>query len=354
MRARRNKRLPDSTLVHQKRLPPNVIENVLPPDKKYHYFKDHQENRFEYNAPYEFKLVNAWWLADAAFLAYTEPQFAERRFKAAGFPHCKFFSCSSTQCYVVHNDNFVIVAFRGSEIRQREGTSGCDLRYIVADWLTDLDTYLVDVGQNYFVHEGFKKALDEIWDPQPQANEEECRDSLKSYLDTVGNKNGRQRPIWFTGHSLGAALATLAAGRYENVAGLYTFGSPRVGVRAFAKALKVPNYRFVNNDDVVAKVPFHGDYRGGNIFRNLFFGWYHHIGNTLYIDQEDIIHVNPHIWNRLLWNFRKMLKNMGNCVFLLLRFRRELPENALTDHAPIYYAIRIWNNYIRGSGDLPE
>ena len=31
-------------------------------------------------------MINAWWLAEAAFLAYAEPQFAEPRFRDAGLP----------------------------------------------------------------------------------------------------------------------------------------------------------------------------------------------------------------------------------------------------------------------------
>jgi hypothetical protein len=62
---------------------------------------------------------------------------------------------------------------------------------------------------------------------------------------------------------LGAALATLAADRLaaENVpvAGVYTFGSPRVGDGAFARTftdrLGDRCFRFVNAADVVTRVP---------------------------------------------------------------------------------------------------
>ena len=82
-----------------------------------------------------------------------------------------------------------------------------------------------------------------------------------------------QKPVWITGHSLGGALATVAAWRLlkmgVNVKGLYTFGSPRAGnhafvhdlrVRAFDRGMKIPKgegnlARFVHHMDIVARIP---------------------------------------------------------------------------------------------------
>jgi hypothetical protein len=72
----------------------------------------------------------------------------------------------------------------------------------------------------------------------------------------------KKREVFVTGHSLGAALATLAAYDIASTcrvdACLYTFGSPRVGNPLFAKNFntKVKNaYRVKNFDDVVGCVP---------------------------------------------------------------------------------------------------
>jgi len=311
----------------KKTLTEHSLANLLVPNEHYNYFECRHEHPFRYQFN-NFEMINAWWLVEAAFLAYAEPPFAEPRFQDAGLPNVKFFSGNSTQCYVAHNDDFIIVAFRGSEVRKRAGTNGRDIRYIVADWWIDLNTDLVDSGRDGSVHSGFKEALKEVWDPQGRADEDKA---LKPYLDTISNTDGRRRSVWFTGHSLGGALATLAADQYGSGAELYTFGSPRVGDRTFADHFRVNAYCFVNNDDVVTKVPLPGSYR--------------HVGQMKYIDSEGVILDNPSLWVRLKANFRRVVRNTFNLG--LLRLRRVLPENALIDHAPIYYAIHVWNNRVR-------
>ncbi len=312
--------------VVEKPIPSNTLDNVVPPNEDYEYFEDCRNHPFQY-ASSKFEMVNAWWLAEAALLAYAEPQFAIPRFQDAGLPDVRFFSGESTQCYVGHNDDFVIVAFSGTELRQREGSD--DIRNIVADWLANLDIGLMDSGQGGMVHRGFKEALDEVWNPQDQADEGQ---GLKPYLDKVSNKDGRRLSVWFTGHSLGAALATLAADRYGNVPALYTFGSPRLGTCAFVNDFRVSTYRFVNNDDVVPRVPLPGLYR--------------HVGIMEYIDNEGIIHDTPSLWERLEDSFRGELAHIFNLGLLRLGFARKLPDSCFTDHAPIYYTVRIWNSYV--------
>jgi predicted lipase len=86
--------------------------------------------------------------------------------------------------------------------------------------------------------------------------------------------------LYLTGHSLGAALATLCAqrlatGRGYPIQSLYTFGSPRVGNPEFAAQYQTRlgprTYRLVNNEDLVTRVPP----------RSV---GYEHIGEMVYID----------------------------------------------------------------------
>merc|ERR1712151_366953 len=105
----------------------------------------------------------------------------------------------------------------------------------------------------------------------------------KIHPDILAENNDSSHKLWFTGHSLGAAIATLLATYSQtaedalNTAGLVTFGSPRVGNSEFANFTNAaaPEYfRWVNNHDAVTKVPI-------NIF-----GVYSHCGHLMYLKED--------------------------------------------------------------------
>lgn len=126
----------------------------------------------------------------------------------------------------------VLVAFRGTE--------GDDLDDLLADARCLLVAWPDAQGTKGQVHAGFAAAL----------LENGVLDTLRDYL---GGK--QQARILFTGHSLGAALATLAASIIQP-AYLYTFGSPRVGNRAFAAAVRgIQHERYVGCCDLVTGIP---------------------------------------------------------------------------------------------------
>lgn len=81
----------------------------------------------------------------------------------------------------------------------------------------------------------------------------DVEDDVGALVDRLGY------PVVVTGHSLGGALATLAAvdvtlNRPHVPVDLYTFGAPRIGNKAFAQwfdAQIQDSIRLVNNSDVV-------------------------------------------------------------------------------------------------------
>lgn len=85
--------------------------------------------------------------------------------------------------------------------------------------------------------------------------------ALQSQILTALSGIDTSAGLAITGHSLGAAMAALAAwdlSHSYNVVELYTFGEPRVGNAAFAAALaaSVTAWRVTHNADIVPHVPF--------------------------------------------------------------------------------------------------
>ncbi|CAM9555140.1 unnamed protein product [Pylaiella littoralis] len=101
------------------------------------------------------------------------------------------------------------------------------------------------------VHAGFKKAYNSV------------KETLAAVVGSAIDGKPEEWHVYVTGHSLGGALATLAAldhmRRYPNAnVTMYNFGSPRVGNRAFAQLYDSyvgDSFRIVNNLDAVARMP---------------------------------------------------------------------------------------------------
>jgi len=290
-----------------------TMDNLAPPYLDYDYFKDCDQLPFRYESNI-FDMVNAWWLIEASTLVYADKDFAAQNFKQkAGFQEVEYYDGTATQCYLVSNDKYAVVAFRGSEAKLREGDS--NIGHIFADWMANFNFAPEPWEQGGNVHRGFKGALDEVWN------------ELEKHISYLQKKN---RKIWITGHSLGAALATLAADRYGNVQGLYTYGSPRVGDRDFKEDFNVNAYRFVNNSDIVAKVPPARMYL--------------HVGELKYIDCDGIIHDNTNRWEKWTDEIQGQFKNIFNAIGQTRRGYTEVLLEPIVDHVPTRYAIHIWNN----------
>jgi len=298
----------------KKEIPKITFKNLSPPYKEYHYFQGSKKYVFQYNAT-SFNLINAWWLAEASTLAYAGEDFVRPRFVEAGLPEVKFFENQGTQCYIANNDKFAIVAFRGSEIwKKRERF---EFNEVIADLKTNIDIWLTDWQHGGKVHRGFKKGLDEVW---------------LDLLPHIRELQGKGCRIWVTGHSLGAALATLFACRYGKVEGVCTFGSPRVGNEEFKAHVNVKIYRIVNNDDIVPRLPPPGAYV--------------HVGELKFIDRNGIIRdtmieneppVNPPCDEAYGRKPGDQQQNNSFAGFVPAPFR---------DHVPLLYDIHLWNNII--------
>lgn len=320
----------------RKELPLITRDNLVPPYHDYAYFGDAAGNPF-IPAANGFEMVNAWWLAEAATLVYHVPEKVGEEFARAGLRLLDPIQDgrTGTECFVAVGEEFAVVVFRGTETGLRRNDP--DFRHIFIDMLTDAKFRLVPFGGAGQVHRGFLDAYESV----------DAR--LRGVL--AGLDPGL--PVWFTGHSLGAALATVAAFRAERVQGLYTYGSPRVGDVAFAQAFSRKfagmggdrHFRFVHDNDVVTVVPPNGLYR--------------HVGSLKHISSGGGISDDPTVLAILSDTFR----DLGEKALALLRIpfgdrkRREakvldLFIEGVIDHVPTLYATHVWNAYAerRGAG----
>lgn len=215
----------------------------------------------------QFSLKNAYALALASKLAYESENQIRDKLTEQGF-NTEFINepTTDTQLFIAHNNNAVIIAFRGTEKFK--------------DWLTNagIDFRVTVHGR---VHKGFDQALDSVWN---------------QITGTLERVQQNAQPLWITGHSLGGALAALAAARfcldidqevYKSVNGLYTFGQPRIGDRSFVKTLdneiKSRYFRFVNDNDLVPRVPDRlNQYQEG--------------GSIRFFDSKGILHEDVSFW----------------------------------------------------------
>ena len=208
-----------------------------------------------------------------------------------GFAPGYLFSAGETQGLLTTDAerSLSVLAFRGTEVNP-------------GDWATVLHAWPGAWPEGGRVHEGFAAALAAVW-----------TDLAPRLADAPGRK-------LYTGHSLGAALATLVASRQPPHA-LYTYGSPRVGDEAFLRTLSpFESHRFTNCCDMICRLPPQA------------FGYRHH-GPVSYLDREGAVHVAPadaevrrdHLRARLAYLWRWAWRP-GNV------WTRDL-----ADHAPVNY-----------------
>ena len=208
-------------------------------------------------------------------IAYLEKADAKKKAKELGFTTIEYYDRDGAQAYRFMNKKDLVIACRGTQPTQWND--------IKAD-LKAIPVMAETIGR---VHRGFKKEVDDLW---PMVREDLLR------------KTNLSKTIWFTGHSLGAAMATIMASRCMHdeeanyPAELYTYGSPRVGWSKYCNSLGIEHHRFVNNNDIVTRVP-------------LWIMGYRHHGKKVYFNRHGKVS-KVSLVDRLLgmWNGIKRLR----------------------------------------------
>jgi pimeloyl-ACP methyl ester carboxylesterase len=172
----------------------------------------------------------------------TDESERHERFRDIGLEEVWAIDCSSAgltglDAYVLRIDRDLVIAVRGSQE--------------IADFITDLDLTKQVVG-GVLVHRGFARSMSRLLDG--------FRDWQMAF--------GHEGSIWLTGHSLGGAIAQIAGYMLDqegrNVAGVVTYGQPRVGgwfqwrnlvnESGFSERCE----RWVNRSDLVPRLPVVG------------------------------------------------------------------------------------------------
>src|SRR5690606_22477001 len=187
--------------------------------------------------------------AELSYVAYMPRADAGRFAFDMGLPEIRYYDRDGAQAYLFGNDHDVVVVCRGTEPHEWN------------DIKADLDALTAVAETAGRVHRGFKREVDDLW---PRLEQALMHDD---------------RALWFAGHSLGGAMAAICACRAKLSSinaipsGLFTFGSPRIGDRRYVNYVRLNYCRWVNNNDVVPRVP------------PSFLG-YRHAGQEIYLDHQ--------------------------------------------------------------------
>lgn len=266
---------------------------LFAPKRERVYFK--HGDRYPFRGDGAFHAVDAWWSAELSLLCYVpEAELVREHLKRAGFQDVQVFDRGGTHAILADR----LLAFRGTAGRK--------------DWLADLDAWLAKDSEGR-VHRGFRSTLEHAWDEVSRC---------------VGD-----REVHLSGHSMGGALATLAAKRLPGARTVYTFGAPRPGNQDFATSIPCAVFRVVNNNDMVARLPLSMTYR--------------HVGELKYFDAKGKLHEDPALWDRLKSRVQGHQQQFRDNLKLWRTGRFDsVAYNPVIDHSPLHYALHTWNHLV--------
>lgn len=238
--------------------------------------------------------------AETAMISF----LAEEQFQSAaskiGFSLKNSYSSHHGLAYLLETDSDLILLFRGLSEHDWDELEEQEQRQ---EENKDAAIFAETVGK---VHHCFKEDTDQLW-PKIESDLEQ-----------------NQKPLWFVGHSLGAAFAIICANRCllsyirTEPAEVHTFGAPRVGTKKYVRHVDLKHFRWVNNNDFVTRVPA---------------AWlgYRHCGQEMYIDYQGKLR-NPGYWERAYNNLLCFLKSKIKGK----RYREE-------DHSIAQYVKRLFD-----------
>ena len=198
-------------------------------------------------------------------------------------------SGTDTQCFLHDGGTYAVLSFRGTEVptilslASTKGSVWLRAWSQCRDLMTDANITQDSWVGGGRVHSGFRRSFASV--------------EKRIYQALEGLSPEARSNLFVTGHSLGGALATLAASRF-GCRMVATFGSPRVGNREFARSFGLQNagkyFRVFNRSDVVARVPAPIRFR--------------HVGLPIFLTHQGTIHPRPGLMTRLVSLARNLLR----------------------------------------------
>jgi hypothetical protein len=196
----------------------------------------------------------------------------------------------------------------GATLLSFRGTQPDNYKNLITDVRANLVAWPESGG---LVHDGFATAV-RVLKPQ--------------ILEWIDHSKPDDSKLILTGHSLGAAMATLAATIWRP-AWLVTIGSPRVGDAAFVATVAATHkVRFVDCCDAVTEVPPE-------------FGGYRHIGEPTYLTRDAGVVESPEPSFIMV---DRLHARIDYASLYAWRMTKNVPVRDLADHAPINYARGIF------------
>lgn len=193
-------------------------------------------------------LQRSLFFSETAMIGYLCSEECKIAASKLGFANCQYFEGDGSQAFLFSNEFDSVVVCKGIEtLAWSEIAAEVDARIVLAE----------TIGK---VHRGFKREADVLWPA----------------LETALADNNK--PLWFAGHSIGAAVTNICATRCllsqikSEPEQLFTFGSPRVGNDKYVNQVNLTHYRWVLNRDIVPHVP------------PFWFG-FRHSGHEMYINR---------------------------------------------------------------------
>lgn len=261
---------------------------------------------------------NAYWMARLARAVYISKEdnspdekniLDDLKTEDPKFQTVKGVSNNSAQAAFIEHENYLCMTFRGTDTTMNNWE-------VIRDWIDNLNAFPKQASFGRF-HMGFYNSFEDVWGSLENAYERASKE--------------KARPLFFTGHSLGGAMASIAAAKRVGedlpFTSTYTFGQPRAMTRETAQVVNMECsgrlFRFQNNNDIVTRLPAR-------------LMGYSHVGTFIYITENGKLDHEPGHWLQFLDSMQGIVKYVAD---------NNSDKSVLNDHDMDNYleAVKRWN-----------